>query len=89
MALELANALGLSAAVDALPALEFVGDDKAGALAERVLDEMRSSVRDATGGLPRAGGRGPHFPSRFGEAAGRPSAQNISQPFRPVLGQPS
>ena len=51
----------ISAAVDALPALDFVGNDKAGALAERVLDEMRSSVRDATGGLTLSGGLGPNF----------------------------
>ena len=51
----------ISAAVDALPALDFVGTDKAGALAERVLDEMRSSVRDATGGLTLSGGLGPNF----------------------------
>ena len=51
----------ISAAVDALPALDLVADDKAGALAERVLDEMRSSVRDATGGLTLSGGLGPNF----------------------------
>ena len=51
----------ISAAVDALPALDFVGNDKAGALAERVLDEMRASVRDATGGLTLSGGLGPNF----------------------------
>ena len=51
----------ISAAVDALPALDFVGTDKAGELAERVLDEMRATVRDATGGLTLSGGLGPNF----------------------------
>ena len=51
----------ISAAVDALPALDFVANDKAGALAERVLDEMRATVRDATGGLTLSGGLGPNF----------------------------
>ena len=49
----------ISAAVDALPALDFVADDKAGALAERVLDEMRRpcATRRAASHCRAASGR--------------------------------
>lgn len=51
----------ISAAVDALPALDFIRDEEAGALAEQVLGELRAAVRDATDGLTLSGGLGPNF----------------------------